>query len=135
MALSFPANALTLRQSEPSKVRPADVLRSAQRSFIRSKSGYFKPATLENELLKHAEIQQWGVSITREEAEADLIIEVDRKLFTTKFVYSVLDPRANRVIASGKVSSIGGTVEDKIADKFIKQMRESRAVAPTINPK
>lgn len=113
-------------QSEASRPSPNDVLRSAQTIFIRSKSVYFKPSTLENSLLQQDEFQQWGIAITREESDADLIIEVGRKAFTTSFIYSVIDPRHKRVVASGRVNSIGGTVEGKITDSFMKKMRSVR---------
>lgn len=119
-------NASVIYQSGVSSASPPNVLRSARAIFIRTKSVYFKPVTLENALLKKDEFQQWGLTITREEADADLIIEVDRKLFTTSFVYSVIDPRSKRVLASGRVNSVGGTVEGKISHSFIKRMRQVR---------
>ena len=124
---------LTLVSAKPknqpqSQARPSpnEVLRSAQTIFIRSKSVYFKPSTLENSLLQQEEFQQWGLVITREESDADLIIEVGRKLFTSSFIYSVLDPRNKRVVASGRVNSIGGTVEGKITSSFMKKLRSVR---------
>jgi len=126
------ANASVIYQSDVSSAIPTDVLRSARSIFILTKSVYFKPATLENALLKKDEFQQWSLTITREKADADLIIEVDRKLFTTSFVYSVIDPRNKRVLTSGRVNSIGGTVEGKISDSFIKRMRQVRAL-PSAN--
>jgi hypothetical protein len=101
-------------------------LRSAQTIYIKTRSIYFKPATLENSLLQNEEFQQWGIAITRDAADADLIIEVDRKLFTTSFVYSVIDPAHNRLLASGRVNSIGGTVEEKISDSLVKKLRAAR---------
>jgi hypothetical protein len=106
---------------------PNEALRSAQTIFIRSKSVYFKPEGLENSLLQRQEFQDWGLTITRAEADADLIIEVGRKVFTTSFIFSVIDPRNNRVVASGRVNSIGGTVEAKISDSLIKRLRLARA--------
>lgn len=102
---------------------PNEVLRSAQTIFIRSNSVYFKAETLENSLLQQDEFQAWGLVITRDENDADLIIEVGRKLFTSSFIYSVLDPRNKRVVASGRVNSIGGTVEGKITDSLMKKLR------------
>jgi len=107
----------------------ADILRAARVIYIRTNSVFFKPSTLENALLRREEFQEWGMEITRNEADADLIIEVDRKLFTTSFVYTVIVPRAHRVLASGRVNSIGGTVEGKISDSFIKRLRLVRAAS------
>lgn len=113
-------------QKEATHPSPNEVLRSAQTIFIRSKSVYFKASTLENSLLQQDEFQQWGLVITREESDADLIIEVGRKLFTSSFIYSVLDPRNKRVVASGRVNSIGGTVEGKITNSLMKKLRSAR---------
>jgi hypothetical protein len=101
-------------------------LRSARSIFIRTKSVYFKPETLENSLLEQDEFQQWGLSVTRIEAEADLVIEVGRKVFTTSFIYSVIEPRSQKVVASGRVNSIGGTVEGKIRHSLMKKLRAAR---------
>ena len=116
-------------QKEATHPSPNEVLRSAQTIFIRSKSVYFKASTLENSLLQQDEFQQWGLVITRDESDADLIIEVGRKLFTTSFIFSVIDPRHKRVVASGRVNSIGGTVEGKISDSFMKKMRAAHQPA------
>lgn len=122
-------------QSEASRPSPNEVLRSAQTVFIRSKSVYFKASTLENSLLQQDEFQQWGLVITREESDADLIIEVGRKVFTTSFIYSVIDPRNKRVVASGRVNSIGGTVEGKITGSFMKKLRAVRQTPVANQPK
>jgi hypothetical protein len=103
-----------------------DLLRTAQRIFIRTKSVYFKPAALEQALLDREEFQRWRFVISREELDAELIIEVDRKLFTNRFVYSVIDPKTQRVLLAGKIGSLGGTVEGQIADGFIKRLRRIR---------
>jgi hypothetical protein len=117
-------------QTDAARPSPLEVLRSAQTIFIRTKSSYFKPAALEQELLDRSEVQIWGLVISREEANADLIIEVDRKLFTNKFVYSVIDPRTNTVLISGKIGSLGGTVEGQIANGFVKRLQRFRPVSP-----
>ncbi len=105
---------------------PATILRNAKLIYIRKKSVYFKAPELENELRKRPEFQRWGLAITRNEADADLIIEVGRKVFTTRFVYSVIDPRTDIVVTSGKLSSVGGTLATKIAKRFIEQMQQVR---------
>lgn len=110
----------------PPVTDPATILRNAKLIYIRKKSVYFKAPELENELRKRPEFQRWGLAITRNEADADLIIEVGRKVFTTRFVYTVIDPRTNIVVTTGKLSSVGGTLATKIAKRFIEQMQQVR---------
>lgn len=117
------------RQVEAARPDPHDVLRSARTIFIRTKSVYFKPAALEQALLDREEFQQWGFVITREESDAELIIEVDRKLFTNRFVYSVIDPKTKRVLLGGKIGSLGGSVEGQIANGFVKRMLRVRPLS------
>ena len=113
-------------QAEAARADANDLLRSAQRIFIRTKSVYFKPAALEQALLDREEFQRWGFVISREESDAELIIEVDRKLFTNRFVYSVIDPKTQRVLLAGKIGSLGGTVEGQIANGFCKRLERIR---------
>jgi hypothetical protein len=124
----------TSQPATDTRTAPVDVLRSAQTIFIRTKSHYFKPAALEQALLDRNEFQAWNMVISRDETDADLIIEVDRKLFTNRFVYSVIDPHTNRVLLSGKIGSLGGTVEGQIANGFVKRLQRFRPfgyTAPT----
>jgi hypothetical protein len=104
---------------------PATILRNAKIIYIRKKTIYIEAPELENELLKRPEFQRWGLAITRNEVDADLIIEVGHKIFT-RFVYTVIDPRTNIVVASGKLSSLGGTLSTKIAKRVIEQMQRVR---------
>ena len=67
--------------------------------------------------------------ITRDEAAADLILELEHDVFT-KYVYTAIDRRTNTVVASGKLSSLGGTVGGKVAKRFLKQMLQARSTAP-----
>ena len=113
----------------PAITDPAEVLRRARLIYVRKKSVYFKAQELENELRKRPEFQAWQLAITRDEADADLVIEVGRKVFTSKFVYTVIDPRTEIVVTSGKLNSIGGTLATKIAKRFIEQMRDVRPPA------
>ena len=104
---------------------PVTILRNAKLIYVRKKTVYIEAPEVENELRKRPEFQRWGLAITRNEVDADLILEVNRKVFT-RFVYSVLDPRTGIVVASGKLSSLGGTLSTKIAKRFIEQMQRVR---------
>ncbi|HKQ74776.1 MAG TPA: hypothetical protein VJ810_13875 [Blastocatellia bacterium] len=116
-----PTSSVTLRPEEK-----VEALRAAKTIFVRSESGFFTRGAMERELLKRPEFAQWGMSITRQEESADLIIEVHRKRFTTRFTFSAVDPRSGRIMASDTASSIGGEIEPKLAARFINMVKAVR---------
>jgi hypothetical protein len=119
---AFPRTAIPSRSTES--------LRSARTVFIMSRSGFFNPSDLANELLKKSDFTQMGLTITKDRNAADLLIEVDRLIFTTHFPYVVVDPKNNTVVASGEVNSLFGTVPAKIAGAFTRQLKAARLATP-----
>ena len=100
--------------------RPARV---ETRVFVRSKSLLVRGVVVEEKLMKRPEFSQMNLAITRDEAAADIILELRHDLLT-KYVYSAVDTRTNTVVAGGKVSSLGGTVAGKVAKRFCKQLKQ-----------
>ena len=88
--------------------------------FVASETGFLNSALLEERLQERPEFRKLGLAITRNRAEADLVIEVRRSSFTTKFNYSVLDPRSGRIVGGGRVSSLFGTASGRIAKGVVK---------------
>src|SRR5262245_16248764 len=114
------------RQAAPVALRPeekAEALRTAKTIFVRSQSDFFTRGAMERELLKRPEFALWGMTITRQEESADLIIEVHRKRFTTRFTFSAFDTRSGRILASDTASSIGGEIEPKLAARSIHMVK------------
>lgn len=107
-------------------INRAEPLQSARTIFIMSRSGYFKPDELAGELLHKTEFTQMGLSLTKDRNAADLVIEVDRLVFSTEFPYVVVDAKNKTVVASGQVNSLFGTAPAKIARMFIKQLKNAR---------
>ena len=105
---------------------PIASLRSAKAIYVMSASLLVRPPVIETKLRKRSEFQQLGLVITRDLAEADLVLELKHDLFTM-YVFTVIDPRTNIVVASGKLSSLGGTVAGKVAKRFMKQMMKARS--------
>ena len=70
-----------------------------------------------------------GFEKTQDPEEADLILIVQHDLFT-KYVYTAIHKNTGIVVASGKLSSLGGTVAGKVAKRFLKQVVKARAMAP-----
>jgi len=100
-------------------------LRNAKLIFVKSHSLLVGQSVIESKLRNRKEFQQLGLMITRDEAAADLILEVKHDVFT-KYVFTAIDPSTDVVVASGKLSSLGGTVAGKVAKRFMKQLMKAR---------
>ncbi|MGJ5818668.1 hypothetical protein [Paludibaculum fermentans] len=98
----------------------------AKTIFICSRSGYMREAELERAILQKPEFVKTGLVITRDMNSADLVLEVRRKAFTSQFTLSVIDRRAQLLIGSDRSNSIGGHIEPKLANDFIKMLRANR---------
>jgi len=108
--------------------RPADAIESMKNAkliFVRSHSLLVGQSVIESKLRKRKEFQQLGLMITRDADAADLILELRHDVLT-KYVFSAIDPSSSVVVASGKLSSLGGTVAGKVAKRFMKQMMKAR---------
>lgn len=105
---------------------PNDILRSARVLFVRSRSGFFEGEVFEREILKRSEKEKLELFITRDESQAELIVEVYRKKFSTRFVFSVIEPKTRLVVTSDKSSSLGGDIEPDLANLLIKKFKAAR---------
>jgi hypothetical protein len=97
---------------------------AAQRKvFVRSKALLVKASVVEDKLMKRSEFAQMSLVLTRDPADADIILELRHDILT-KYVYSAVDAHTQVVLAGGKVSSLGGTVAGKVAKRFLKQLAQ-----------
>ena len=94
---------------------------NSRRVFVRSTSLLVRGAVVEEKLLKISEFKQLGFVITRDPRDADLVLELRHDLLTL-YVFTVVEVKTMNVIAGGKLSSLGGTVADKVAKRFVKDM-------------
>lgn len=108
---------------------PLASLRSARLIYVVSESVLVGQSVIEAKLRNRPEFQQLGLMITRDAQAADLILEVKHDILT-KYVFTAVDPRTNVVVASGKLSSLGGTVAGKVAERFMKQLMRARQQMP-----
>ena len=108
-----------------SLISPSESLKNAKTIYVKSSSLLVSRSVIEDKLKKRKEFQALGLVITRDANAADLILHVEHDLFTM-FTYSVIDPYSQILVASGKLSSLGGTVAGKVAKRFMKQMVEAR---------
>jgi hypothetical protein len=104
---------------------PLVSLGSARLIYVESKSVLVGQAVIESKLRNRPEFQPLGLMITRNAQAADLILELRHDILT-KYVFTAVDPRTKVVVASGKLSSLGGTVAGKVAERFLKQLIRAR---------
>ena len=126
------ANAAGQCPREGSIGDPVAALRCAKVIYVSSSSALVGATVVESKLLKRTEFSQMGLVITREPDAADIVLELHHDRFT-KYVYTAIDRRTNMVLASGKLSSLGGTVAGKVAKRFLKQVMQARSTAPARN--
>ena len=128
MLCAATASAQCPREASPGD--PVAALRCAKILYVRSSSALVGASVVESKLQKRAEFSQMGLVITRDFEAADVVLELHHDRFT-KYVYTAIDRRTNMVLASGKLSSLGGTVAGKVAKRFLKQVMQARSTAPT----
>jgi hypothetical protein len=105
----------------------SDLLRSARTVFFRSESVYLRPELVENALRGRAEFQSLDIVIVKDRNAADLVIDLNRPLFTFDFTWSVMHRQTSALVASGKVTAFDGAgAAPKIAKELIKQMKSAR---------
>jgi hypothetical protein len=116
----------------PTSANPSEsILRAAQTIFIWSDTMFLKPDQLEHELRKRPEFEQMGLTVVKDRRKADLIIDLDRPVFTYIFTYSVSSTEGRAVVLSGKVTAFDGNfAAPKIAKELIKRLQAVR-VGPT----
>lgn len=120
----------TRRKSRASD--PAGLLRTARSVYVRSNTVFVKAPEVEDSLRKRKEFRAWGMMVTRNLADADLVIEIERKSLTRRFTFTVLDPRTMAVLTSGKTRSVlfGKKIHNKVAEKFANRVKTVRPYPP-----
>ena len=112
------------------ETNPKNLLRKARVVFVTSNSDFFEPVQLQNELRKRAEFDEWQMAIVDGWAKhdvADIIIAVDRPLFTYTFTYVVTNRSNGIVLATGKVTAWdGNAAAPKLASRILDEIKVAR---------
>lgn len=109
---------------------PRALLSSAQTIFVDTSTSYFEPVQLQNALRKRSEFEAWEMAIIddwQKRKVADIVIDIDRPLFTFTFTYKITD-RANGVLlASGKITAFdGNAAAPLLTSRIIEDIRKAR---------
>jgi len=112
------------------ETNPKALLRRARIVFVSSDTSFFEDVQLQNALRKRAEFDTWQMAIVddwQKRNVADVLIDIDRPLFTYTFTYKITDIKNGMVLATGKVTAFDGNdAAPKLAGRIIEEMRVAR---------
>jgi hypothetical protein len=112
---------------------PRALLARARTVYVCSDTSYFEEAQLQNELRKRDELEAWRVVFVdghQGSSVADILVEIDRPLFTFTFTYEIMDRATGIVLATGKVKAFdGNAAAPKLAARIVEDMKKARGEA------
>lgn len=111
------------------ETNPKALLSRARVVFVDSDTSFFEPVQLQNALRKRTEFDAWQMAIIDgwdKRNVADVIIAIDRPVFTYTFTYKITN-RNGVLLASGKITAFDGNdAAPKLAQRIIEEMKIAR---------
>ena len=113
-----------------SETSPKALLRRARVVYVDSSTTFFEEELLQNALRKRKEFETWQLAIVDgydKRNIADVIINIDKPLFTYTFTYKITERNNGIVLAMGKVTAFDGNfAAPKLAKRIIEDMKVAR---------
>jgi hypothetical protein len=89
---------------------PKQMLKNARTIYVHSKTLFLTVDTLDRALALEKDWPRLELTIVQDQRVADLLIEIDRPLFTYVHTFVIVDKRTSIVLGSGKVTAFDGTI-------------------------
>jgi hypothetical protein len=109
---------------------PKALLSRARILYISSNTDYFETVQLQNALRKRAEVDAWQLAMVDgwdKRDVADIVIEIDRPLFTWTFTYKITNRSNGILLATGKVNAFdGNAAAPMLAERIVEEIRKAR---------
>ncbi len=110
------------------KSDPHEILRDAKIFHVYSYSFYIKAEMMENAMMRQPEFKAGSLKLIDRKESADILINVEHKLFTWDYRYTLTDRRTGIVLASEKVTVIDGKAAAyKFTKKIMTILRKHKA--------
>jgi hypothetical protein len=112
-ALQMPANSAADIPRSSAAIAGSDpklILKNARTIYIHSKTAFLTVDTLDRALALDKEWPKLALTIVQDRRVADLVIEIDRPLFTYTHTYVIVDKKTSIVLGAGKVTALDGTI-------------------------
>lgn len=118
------------KSAEIASKSPRTLLSAAKTIYVTSGTSYFDSVQLENELRKSKDFEAWDLAIIdgwNKRNVADIVIEVDRPLFTFTFTYKITDRANGIILSSGNVTAFDGNIAaPMLSSRIMKDIRKAR---------
>jgi hypothetical protein len=114
---------------------PKQILKNARTIHIRSKTSFLTVDTLDRALALEKDWPNLGLTIVEDQRVADLLITIDRPLFTYVHTFVIVDKRTSMVLGSGKVTAFDGTIASGGIAKNIVKIFCAVRLPPSPQPK
>jgi hypothetical protein len=122
LAADVPQSSAAIADSNPKQI-----LKNAKTIYIHSKTSFLTVDTLERALALQKDWPSLGLTIVADQRVADLLIEVDRPLFTYVHTFVLSDKRTSIILGTGKVTAFDGTIaSDGLAKDILKIFSAAR---------
>jgi hypothetical protein len=89
---------------------PKQILKNAKTIYIHSKTVFLTVDMLDRALAQQKEWQELGLTIVSDPHAADLLIEVDRVVFTNVHTFILTDRKTSIVLGTGKFPAFNGII-------------------------
>jgi hypothetical protein len=113
------------------RLNPKTLLNQARTFYVTSDTSFFEPVQLENELRKRAEAESWPLALIDgvwdKRNVADVLVHVDRPLFTYTFTYKLTHRVSGVILATGKVTAFdGNAAAPRLARRIVEDIKVAR---------
>jgi len=122
LAAAVPQSSAALANTDPKQL-----LKNARTIYIHSKTSFLTVDTLERALAEQKDWPKLELTIVQDPRVADLLIDIDRPLFTYVHTFVIADKKTSIVLGSGKVTAFDGTIASGgLAKQIIKTFSAAR---------
>ncbi len=123
------------KSARAATVSPRALLAHARTMFVSSNTSYFEPVQLQNALRKRSEFEVWEMAIIdgwEKSKFADMIVEIDRPLFTFTFTYKITDRNTGILLTTGKITAFdGNAAAPQLAKHIVEDIKKARGEGAT----
>jgi hypothetical protein len=110
---------------------PKQIIRNAKTIYIHSKTSFLTVDTVDRALLLQKDWSNLGLTLVQDRRVADLLIEIDRPLFTYVHTFVIADKKTSIILGSGKVTAFDGTIASGGIAKEIVKIFSAARLQPT----